>query len=1307
MTSEPGRTDAGPRHRPSREGGARRSRPRRAKRGAAQRDEHQRADRHRPRLSPEQVEQRRASVPELTYPELPVSAVRDEIAELIRGHQVVVVAGETGSGKTTQLPKICLELGRGAAGMIGHTQPRRIAARTVAERLAEEIGTDVGELVGWQVRFTDRVSDRTLVKVMTDGILLAEIQRDRMLSRYDTLIIDEAHERSLNIDFILGYLKTLLPRRPDLKVVITSATIDVERFSQHFDGAPVIEVSGRTYPVEVRYRPVVDPDDPDSDPDRDQVQAISDAVVELQAEGDGDVLVFLSGEREIRDTADALNALSLKHTEVLPLYARLSAADQHRVFQPHSGRRVVLATNVAETSLTVPGIRYVVDPGTARISRYSRRLKVQRLPIEKISQASANQRAGRCGRVADGICIRLYSQEDFESRPEFTDPEILRTNLAAVILQMTAIGLGDIAAFPFVEPPDRRAVRDGVQLLHELGAIASDEVDPRRKLTPVGRQLAQLPLDPRLARMLVEADKEGCLREVLVVAAALSIQDPRERPPDQQQQADQHHARFADPTSDFLTWLNLWRYLREQQKRLSSNQFRKMCRAEHLHYLRVREWQDVRSQLQQGVKAVGLSLSGSVDEIDAAGRADHLHRALLSGLLSHVGLREGETRDYLGARGAKFAVWPGSALAKKPPTWVMAAELVETSRLWGRTVGRIEPEWAEALAPHLVKRTYSEPRWSSKRGAVVADERVTLYGIPIVAQRTVGYGRIDPALSRELFIRHALVEGDWRTRHRFFHANRELLQDVEELEQRTRRRGLVVDDETLFAFYDARIPADVVSGRHFDAWWKRERHELPDLLTFTPDLVVTDEGQQVSEEDFPTTWRVGDTDLAVTYQFEPGSAADGVTVHVPLALLAALRPEPFGWQIPGLRQELVTALIRALPKAVRRSLIPAPDRSAQVLEWIAAQGITCDDGSLLDVLSNGLELQTGTRVPDDDWAPDVVPPHLRITFRVVDEAGRTLAEGKDLGMLQDQLRPRVQAALSEAADDLEVAGLTSWAVDELPRRRDLRQAGHTVEGFPALVDEGQSVAVRVLPSATDAATAQRAGLRRLLRLDLPPSTTYVLARLSNADKLALSRADFTSATGLLDDCTDAAVDALVVELAEPVDVRDRETYQRLRSQVKARLDGAVLDVVRQVEQVLSLSYDVRSRLSGTVSMHLLPSLTDLQHQLEGLVHNGFVTQAGATRLPDLQRYLRAMLVRLDKLPDDVARDRGLQAQVAMARDEYDAALAAVRPGRRPSPELLDVRWMIEELRVSLFAQTLRTAYPVSAKRIHRAIVAAA
>ncbi|GAB3590658.1 ATP-dependent RNA helicase HrpA [Angustibacter peucedani] len=1253
-----------------------------------------------PRFSPEQVEARRASVPEITYPELPVSAVREDIAALVRDHQVVIVAGETGSGKTTQLPKICLELGRGVEGVIGHTQPRRIAARTVAERIAEEVGTPVGELVGWSVRFTDRAGPQTLVRVMTDGILLAEIQRDRLLSRYDTLIVDEAHERSLNVDFLLGYLKQLLPQRPDLKVIITSATIDPERFSRHFDDAPVIEVSGRTYPVEMRYRPVVDPDDPDSDPDRDQTQAVCDAVVELSQEGPGDVLVFLSGEREIRDTAEALRGLDLRHTEVVPLYARLSSAEQHRVFEPHTGRRVVLATNVAETSLTVPGIRYVVDPGTARISRYSRRLKVQRLPIEKVSQASAQQRAGRCGRVAEGICVRLYSEEDFLARPEFTEPEILRTNLASVILQMTSIGLGDIAAFPFVEPPDRRSVRDGVQLLHELGAIDPDQADPRKRLTKAGRQLAQLPLDPRLARMVLEGDREGCLREVLVVAAALSIQDPRERPVDAQAQADQQHARFRDPTSDFVAWLNLWNYLREQQKALSGNAFRRMCRSEYLHYLRVREWQDVHSQLRQVVKQLGLERSSGYDA-EGGLDADRLHRALLSGLLSHVGLRDAVARDYLGARGAHFSIWPGSAVAKKPPTLVMAAELVETSRLWGRTVARIEPEWAEALAPHLVRRSYSEPLWSSKRAAVMARERVLLYGVPLVADRLVGYGQVDPPLARELFVRHALVEGDWRTHHRFFAANRALLDDVEALEQRARRRDLLVDDQVLFDFYDARIPADVVSGRHFDAWWKAQRRETPDLLTFTPDLLVRDTAGSVSDEDFPTTWTAHGTDLAVTYQFEPGTEADGVTVHVPLPVLGRLGPHPFDWQIPGLRHELVTALIRGLPKAVRRGLIPAPDRASDVLRQVGP-----DDGSLLDVLGPALEDLTGTRVDPDDWAPDALPPHLRVTFRVEDERGRTLGEGKDLGVLQQQLRPTLREAIAQGPDSIERTGLTTWDVGTVPRTHRTVVEGHAVEGYPALVDAGATVALRVFTTPAEAEAAHRAGVRRLVRLGVRPPVPYVLSQLSNAAKLVLSRAQHASATELVDDCTDAAVDVLVERQGGADGVRDADAFEGLRRAVGAELDQQTLDVVERVERVLAAAFDVQARLRGTTSMQLLPAMTDLQAQLDRLVGPGFVTRAGAARLPDLLRYLQAMAVRLDRLPDDPARDRTSQAQVEMAQAELDDALARVPAGREPSAALLDVRWMVEELRVSLFAPTMRTAHPVSPQRIHRAIVAA-
>src|SRR5215469_15443679 len=890
----------------------------------------------------QRVARRREAVPVISYPaELPVSQAKDDIARAIRDHQVVIVAGETGSGKTTQLPKICLELGRGVTGQIGHTQPRRIAARTVAERIAEETGTQLGTAVGYKVRFTDKSGDNTLVKVMTDGILLNEIASDRDLYRYDTLIIDEAHERSLNIDFILGYLKQLLQRRPELKVIITSATIDPERFAAHFatddQPAPIIEVSGRTYPVEVRYRPLSDPEQRDTE-DRDQIQAISDAIDELSASGPGDILVFFSGEREIRDTADALKGR--KNLDVLPLYGRLSAAEQHRVFElpasrTMSHRRVVLATNVAETSLTVPGIRYVIDPGTARISRYSLRTKVQRLPIEPISQASANQRKGRCGRVADGICIRLYSEDDFTSRPEFTDPEIQRTNLASVILQMAAARLGDIRAFPFVDPPDPRSITDGTRLLEELNAMTGG------RLTDVGRKMARLPVDPRIARMIIEAGAQGCAREILIIASALSIQDPRERPADNQQAADTAHRRFAQPESDFLTFLALWDYLADRQRELSGNAFRRMCRAEFLNYLRVREWQDLHAQLQSLAADLGVQVQSSSSE-----RA-RVHTALLSGLLSHVGMkvvlspaRPGATAprgrrpltEYLGARGTRFAIFPGSALARKPPDWVVAAELVETSRLWGRLVASIDPEWVESVAGHLVKREYSEPRWSKKRGAVIATEKVTLYGIPIVADRTVNFARIDPVTARELFISGALVEGDWETRHHFFRDNASLLEQAAELEQRARRRGLVAGEDALFEFYDARVPADVVSARHFDTWWKKARHETPDLLTLRLDDLLSEEAAELDPGAYPEVWTsaspgaepgaerdAGDGQraaLAVSYAFEPGSEADGVTIDIPLNTLNQARPEEFSWQVPGLRQELVTELIRSLPKTL-------------------------------------------------------------------------------------------------------------------------------------------------------------------------------------------------------------------------------------------------------------------------------------------------------------------------------------------------------------------------------------------------------
>ena len=1216
---------------------------------------------------------RAAGVPRVEYPEqLPVSQRKDDILAAVRDSQVVVVAGETGSGKTTQLPKICLELGRGVKGLIGHTQPRRIAARAVAERIAEEIGSPLGEDVGYVVRFHDQISDASYVKVMTDGILLAEIQSDRLLSRYDTLIIDEAHERSLNIDFLLGYLKQLLPQRPDLKVIITSATIDPQRFADHFDGAPVIEVSGRTFPVEVRYRPQVDRDD-------DQVQAIVDAVDELAQEGPGDVLVFLSGEREIRDTADALRASAPEGTEVLPLYARLSAAEQHRVFTPRQGlRRVVLATNVAETSLTVPGIRYVVDPGTARISRYSQRTKVQRLPIEAISQASAKQRAGRCGRVEAGICIRLYSEEDYEGRPEFTDPEILRTNLASVILQMTSLGLGEIAAFPFVEPPETRSIRDGVQLLEELGALTGT------RLTPVGRQLAQLPVDPRLGRMVVEADRNGVLDEVLVLAAALSIQDPRERPQDKQQAAAEMHARFTDETSDFLAFLNLWRYLRDSQRELGSSAFRRLCKGEYLNHLRVREWQDVYHQLRQVTRSLGMSTGAQ--HAEGVVDSDKLHQSLLAGLLTHVGMRDPDKRDYVGTRAARFSIVPGSALFKRTPRWVVAAELVETNRMWGRVVARVQPEWVEALADHLVVRSYAEPHWERKQAAVLAYERVTLYGLPLVARRPVNYGTIDPETSRDLFLRHALVERDWDTHHAFFADNQRLLEEVAELEHRARRRDIVVDDETLYAFYDARVPSHVVSGRHFDAWWKKARHDDPDLLTFTMAMLVHDSAS-VDPGDYPDTWVQGELRLPLTYSFasEGTGVADGVTVHVPLHLLNQVSPAGFDWQVPGLRQDLVTAIVKALPKQTRVRLVPAPDTARALLAQLEPR-----QGDLLAALSHEARRQRGVDVaPEDvDWSR--VPEHLRITFRVF-SGNRTLGQGKDLLALKKALAPRLQEALSTAAAGLERTGLRSWDVGDLPPS----VSSGAVRGFPALVDQGDAVALRVLGSAAERDAAHRGGVRRLLLLSVPSPVKGVLDRMGNAQKLALSRSPHGSVPALLDDCLLASVDALMTSVP-----RDEQGFRALLEQVRPALPDTLHQTVGTVEQVLGLWHEMTARVAALEGQSALAdSVRDVQVQLRALVRPGFVTATGTARLPDLVRYLRGVGRRLDRLATDAVRDRQAMARVHDVLTEW----ARLPAGTAKQ----DIRWMVEELRLSLFAQDVRTRYPVSEKRLYRAIDAAA
>jgi ATP-dependent helicase HrpA len=1259
----------------------------------------------------------------ISYPEeLPVSQRRVDIAAAIRDHQVVIVAGETGSGKTTQLPKICLELGRGITGQIGHTQPRRIAARTVAERIAEELGTQLGDVVGYKVRFTDRSGDATAVKLMTDGILLAEIATDRNLTRYDTLIIDEAHERSLNIDFILGYLRQLLPRRPDLKVIITSATIDPERFAEHFkdqrtqEPAPIVEVSGRTYPVEVRYRPVND-QERDTDEDRDQVTAITDAIGELEREGPGDILVFLSGEQEIRDTADSLRGRP--HTDVLPLYSRLSSAEQHRVFEvpanrTMASRRVVLATNVAETSLTVPGIRYVIDPGTARISRYSLRTKVQRLPIEAISQASANQRKGRCGRVADGICIRLYSQEDFESRPEFTDPEIQRTNLASVILQMAAARLGDVRKFPFVDPPDPRAITDGVKLLEELNAVESE------RLTETGRQMARLPVDPRIARMIIESGKQGCAREILVIAAALSIQDPRERPSDNQQAADTAHRRFAQPESDFLAFVALWDYLAERQRELSGSAFRRLCRAEFLNYLRVREWQDLHGQLASLTRDLGINTKSSSSE------RVRVHTALLAGLLSHVGMKVvlaparpvsgrpggpgGPERgrrplpEYLGARGTKFAVFPGSGLARKPPDWIVAAELVETSRLWARTVAAIEPEWVEPVAAHLVKRSYSEPRWSRSSGSAVATEKVTLYGIPIVADRTVLLQRIDPVLARELFIRHALVEGDWQTRHHFFRDNAKLIEEAASLEQRARRRGLVVGEDALFAFYDARVPADVVSARHFDTWWKSARHETPDLLTLSLADLLSSAADELDVGAYPEVWTSASpglsgnggqgAGLALSYAFEPGSESDGITIDIPLKTLNQARAEEFSWQVPGLRMELVTELIRSLPKNLRRELVPAPNVAREVLA--DTSDISGMRGDVRDVLSRELLRLRGVRVSPDDFDLDKLPPHLRITFRVMDGT-KVVASGKDLTALQRQLRPKVRATLSARATKLTRTGVTSWDFGPLPK---VFTDGE-VKAYPALVDAGPAVDVRLFETAAAAASSMRAGTRRLVLLAVKSPANEVAKRLTTAQKLVLSDNPHGSVPALFTDCVGCAVDGLIAEAGGPA--WDAEGFDRIVEHVRPRLHAATYEVVTWAEEILRGAHEARMRLGALRSPVLEPAVVDIRSQLDRLIAPGFLTAAGNGRLPALARYVKAVGRRLDKLAENAGRDAQQMAVVHRVQDAYEHALATLPAEARSGNAAREIRWQIEELRVSLFAQTMGTPTPVSERRIMTSI----
>ena len=1367
-------------------------------------------------------------IPEvITYPEeLPVSERREDIMNAIRDNQVVIIAGETGSGKTTQIPKMCLELGLGEKGLIGHTQPRRLAARSVAERIAEELGQKIGETVGYQVRFTSEVGEHSAIKLMTDGILLAEIQNDKLLRRYSTLIIDEAHERSLNIDFILGYLKRILPQRPDLKVIITSATIDPERFARHFspsyvpgkgivdenlsdeereiaeailpdDAPPIIEVSGRTYPVEIRYRPLEGDelylDDEEVAEDRDPTDAILDAIKELSKEAPGDILIFFSGEREIRDAKDAIEAMVLKsprlNYEVLPLYARLSLAEQHRVFSPGSRPRIVLATNVAETSLTVPGIKYVIDTGTARISRYSARTKVQRLPIERISQASANQRSGRCGRVSDGIAIRLYSEEDFNSRPEFTDPEILRTNLAAVILQMIAIGVvrepGDISRFPFVQPPASRAINDGVNLLRELGALTERPRHPRKgrgnsaTLTAIGRAMAAFPVDPRLARMIIEGGRRGCAKEMMVLAAALTIQDPRERPADVRAEADAMHARFVDDTSDFSSFLLLWDYINEQQAALSSSQLRKMCHREYINYLRIREWQDLFAQLREMGRTANIHASGGRD-INASAHEVDIHKSLLTGLLSHVGVKEerekdskGRTRgprEYLGARGTKFAIFPGSGLFKKGPDWVLSAELVETSRLWARTNAAIEPQWIEEVGKHLISVQYSEPHWSLSSGAAVAYAKGTLFGLTIYADRPVQYARVDAAAARELFIQSALVEGQWHTQHKFYLRNQRALAEVEELEARLRRRDLRVDDSVLFAFYDARIPAHVTAVRAFDKWWKQARLEDDNYLDFNPEKLINEEAADYDDSQFPRQWvqrtDSGELTLDLRYEYAPTAGVggarteaakrDGVAVQVPILFLNQLSPEPFRWQIPGLRHELVTALIKSLPKAIRRNFVPAPDVARAACAALEEDYSPATD-ELLPSLALVLRRLRGVVVEPEAFNWDAVPEHLKMGFQVRNARNKILGEGKDLRALQQQLHKEIRSALADslgASDEAmakmvalaqggsgnsggsgnasgparpgsakgaknpakgtqaeagasggvrEVTNLTAFPADmfpdgAIPRKVQRVIATQAVNGYPALVDEGSSVGLRIFPTEAEQLHAQRRGIIRLLQLQVPSPVRYVSEHLSHKEKIVFTQNPHGSIDELIRDCTVAALDHLVPHTP----IFTHAAYSELYEHVRAELIETVFDVTKLVAEILSEATALKKAIKKATSLTTMHAVSDVKAQMENLVYPGFVAQTGYDQLVHLPRYLKAAQVRLTKLGPNLHRDNQLMLTVQDLEDSYDNAVKSLPAGTIVPDALRRVNWMIEELRVSFFAQELGTAYTVSEKRIAKA-----
>ncbi len=1226
---------------------------------------------------------RAASIPRPDYPDdLPVSHRRDDIARALQAHQVVVVCGETGSGKSTQLPKLCLELGLGVDGMIGHTQPRRLAARSLAQRIADELRAPLGEAVGYKVRFTDQVSERTHIKLLTDGMLLAEIQGDRDLLQYDTLIIDEAHERSLNIDFLLGYLKRLLPRRPDLKVIITSATIDPERFSRHFDDAPVIEVSGRSYPVDVRYRPL-EGEDEDSR-DRNMLTGILDAVDELSRAGPGDILVFLSGERDIRDAAEALRKHHPPHTEVMPLYARLSAAEQQRVFAPHTGRRIILATNVAETSVTVPGIRYVVDTGIARISRYSYRTKVQRLPIEPISRASANQRAGRCGRVAPGICIRLYSEEDYLSRPEFTDPEIARTNLASVILQMEAQRLGAVEDFPFVEPPDRRFINDGYKLLHELGAV-----DGQRRLTALGQRLARLPVDPAVARMLLAGDTFGALREVLVIAAALSIQDPRERPLEARQAADQAHAAWKDEHSDFVSYLKLWDAWQAARAERSRNKQRAWAREHFLSHVRLRDWMDIHRQLKELVGSMGLRFNQ-----EAAPSAE-LHRALLTGMLANVATRS-EEQEYTGARNLKLLIFPGSGLARRRPKWIMAAEIVETTRVFARTAAQVDPADVERLGAHLVQRHYSDPHWDPRQGRVVAFETVSLYGLVLAARRKVHFGPIDPVVAREVFLRQGLAEDRVASKGAFLAHNRALVSEIQELEAKSRRRDVLVDEESLYAFYDSRVPADVVDLKSFEGWRRKAEREIPKLLFMRRDDLMQHQAESVTSEQFPDRLAAGDLRLPLNYHFEPGHPADGVTVQVPLAALNQLRPEPFEWLVPGLLEEKVTALIRGLPKSLRKNFVPAPDFARAVLDRLKP-----GEGSLVDGVRRELRSMTGVDVPPEQWDTARLEPHFHMNFQVVDAQGQTLDMARDLAGLQERFGEQARADVGALKPDpgLEREGITRWDFGTLPAFVEYQQQGVSLKAYPALVDEGNSVALRLLDDPQEAEARSRAGVRRLLMIALRDQVRYLSGYLPDLDRMALQYSPLGNTRALRDGLMAAIVDRVFLAGGVP---RDEQAFAKVLERGRAELVPSGERFARQAAAMLDHYHTLRQVLKKPRGLEGMESFRDMAEHLDELVFANFLLEQPPVLLERLPRYLEGLRYRMDKQAADPARDAQRTRQLRPWWERYLERRERHRRQGIDDPALLEFRIMLEEYRISVFAQPLGAAMPVSEKRLKEA-----